>query len=191
MAKVMSNVLKLSTVFTFTCIAFLIYHKVRLRPHLATNKTTNQGAFQTIRLEQCACSRKLVPNQDPVIDLGLTTCGKDAFQRGTAQKVISYSYFGDPKTPTQRQYFQGIALNAKMMHQFYPGWVMRVYHNLTDGAQLCDLMCRYDNLDFCDIQSNPQFGSLQTILPTIWRFVPIVDDQVRFPFEIVNQLGCD
>ncbi|TRY70691.1 hypothetical protein TCAL_12938, partial [Tigriopus californicus] len=152
----------------------------KLKPNSPSSKLSNQSDVNVneVHLKDCQCSRRISANDDPVVGFGVTTCGMDAFQRGSRQKVISYSYFGDPQIPTQRQYFQGIALNARRIHQLYPGWVMRVYHNLTNKAQLCNLTCHNSNLDFCDIHFNPQFGSLQSILPTIWRFVPLVDDQV-------------
>ena len=47
------------------------------------------------------------------------------------------------------------------MSEYYPGWRMRIYHNVTtdqaDQAQyLCDLVCKNPSLDLCDVRTVPE-----------------------------------
>ena len=73
-------------------------------------------------------------------------------------------------------------------------WSMRVYHNLEDDdLDLCHLACLNRNragrfrgrptiqlppLVLCNVNRNPLFGNASVILPTLWRFLPMLDDQV-------------
>merc|ERR1711963_468107 len=41
------------------------------------------------------------------------------------------------------------------IQSFYPGWRMRIYHNITSDQtlvlnRLCKLYCTFDHVDFCD-----------------------------------------
>ena len=71
----------------------------------------------------------------------LVTCFL-AFSRGPGQKVVSFSYYVLPpakrfnftKKAEERQYFEGIADNLKSLPEFYPGHVMRVYHDLREDS---------------------------------------------------------
>ena len=74
-------------------------------------------------------------------------------------------------------------------------WSMRLYHNLEDDdVDLCHLACsnrnrgrlgeglrvgaRRPRLVLCNVNRNPLFGNASSILPTLWRFLPMLDDQV-------------
>ena len=75
-------------------------------------------------------------------------------------------------------------------------WSMRLYHNLEDDdVDLCHLACSNRNrgrlgkgrdgarrprprLVLCNVNRNPLFGNATSILPTLWRFLPMLDDQV-------------
>ncbi len=58
-----------------------------------------------------------------------------------------------------------------------------MYHNLTEGgsamAELCRLACKEDHLDLCRVSESPMLGDARWIVPTVWRFMPLVDGQVR------------
>ncbi len=57
---------------------------------------------------------------------------------------------------------------------------MRLYLEArTDKTDLCDLACSESNLDLCDVEQNPQFGNVSFIFPMVWRFLPVLDPQVR------------
>lgn len=68
--------------------------------------------------------------------------------------------------------------------QFYPDWIMRVYHDSTISPSLqCELECLkaadgsfLDNVDFCNIESigfGNRTWSAQDMQKMIWRFLPI------------------
>ena len=47
------------------------------------------------------------------------------------------------------------------MHQYYPAFVMRVYYDIHEEdvegqILLCNLSCRYNHLDFCDVNKLTQ-----------------------------------
>ncbi|XP_076046060.1 uncharacterized protein LOC143028182 [Oratosquilla oratoria] len=118
----------------------------------------------------------------------ISNCNDYATSRGPGQKVVSYTYYGDTKDPMiYHRYFSEIPNRAAEVMDKYPGWIMRVYHNVSDldleGQKLlCDVFCSYPHLDFCHVDRLPppfeEFGSQQKV-GTLWRFLvgldPLVD----------------
>ena len=102
---------------------------------------------------------------------------------GILQNVFAYTFYGAADSGrSQRKYFEGIGLNAANTAKIFPDWTLRVYHNVTgnEGQKtLCQLACKHNNLDFCDITRNPMIGDMSSVLPTMWRFTPLADKQVR------------
>ena len=64
-------------------------------PHL--KGLNNNGEFE-IELQYCGCKRKLSavtnPKQENVL-FHQTTCSMDAFSRGSSQKIVGFSLFGN------------------------------------------------------------------------------------------------
>ena len=120
-----------------------------------------------------------------------TTCSKTAYLRGSDQHVVSFSYYGDPTTPhhKSKQYYAGIKENLSTMSQFYPGWVMRLYHDLDHHnpllGELCDLACNNNNLDLCNVKHLPgsPFVDAHNIFPMNWKFFPTIDKQVISSYD--------
>ena len=133
----------------------------------------------------------------------ITTCSRAAWQMGSRQKVIAFTYFkGRKDEEISRKYEAGIFGNLEAIGQYYNSeesledeaseWSMRVYHNLEDDdVDLCRLACsnresggrfgkkrRRPPLVLCNVNRNPLFGNASVILPTLWRFLPMLDDQV-------------
>ena len=52
-----------------------------------------------------------------------TSCNRDAFARGSGQKIIGFSIYGDAGSTlvVEKGYFQGIEENLKLLPQLYPG----------------------------------------------------------------------
>ena len=107
---------------------------------ITSNKSDNfsnaplSGNWRTVSISNCDC-QKLVAVNDVNSDEGTaevsyedTTCSESAFARGRGQKVVGFSFYGDPRASrfhVGKQYFEGIRDNLKMMPEYYPGWVMR------------------------------------------------------------------
>jgi len=170
--------------------------------HLSSN--VNEGAENEIefKLEHCGCTRK-IPSGPPkvVVDkngnerirdipFNATTCSKDAFMRGSGQKVVGFSFYGDINTPKNKKkgYFEGIVGNLELMPTYYPGWIMRLYYDLDDKdpitQELCNLACENPNLDICNARRLPGTPEVDAsrIFPMNWRFFPTLDEQVRRSF---------
>jgi len=156
----------------------------------ATSPSTNQRIQHSFSLEHCYCTRTLNISSDdlPPPPLNKTTCSRDAWNRGSHQKVVSFSFFGSVNSSRneERQYFQGIEENLSLVTKLYgPSWSMRVYYSL-DGnnpstmAFLCRLACTKRALDLCPASSlpgNPRVN-LVNMFPRNWRFLPTLDPQV-------------
>ena len=66
---------------------------------------------------------------------------------------------------------------AKSMLSLYPGWRMRIYHNVTVNDsqawnKFCHIYCHYQHVDFCDVRDLPVIGNLNNKFPIgrFWRF---------------------
>ena len=121
------------------------------------------------------------------IDYNDTACSNVAFLRGSEQKVISYSLFGELESIENktRGYFDGIENNLKIILKLYPGWTVRLYHEYDVGsstlAKLCKIACKYSIFDLCNVKKIPFFRNIENvtkILPLNWRFFPTMDPQV-------------
>ena len=56
-------------------------------------------------------------------------------------------------------YFAGLEANLKLLPKHYPGWIIRLYHDIEEDdplmGTLCEYACRYPDLDLCDIKNLP------------------------------------
>ena len=75
---------------------------------------------------------------------------------------------------------------ARTVGSLYPGWRMRIYHNVTSAqpaalASLCSLYCGHQHVDLCDTRRLPGLGDLNTQFPVgrFWRFQALGDATVR------------
>ena len=82
------------------------------------------------------------------ITLRNTTCGLGAFSRGPHQRVVSFTFYEaadsaevGAKSEVSRQYFRGIRANLALVRTHYPGFVMRLYYEVSPEteAELCSL----------------------------------------------------
>ena len=155
---------------------------------LGTSEALPESKFveKIVNLPMCNCDRQIFveENFDPSQEDNFTTCSQHAFLRGPNQKVIAYSYYGDPKSTRsqKKQYFNGIFKNYQAIQDSYPNWIMRLYHDLDPKdkqfGELCEFACKNPNLDLCDIRSIPGLGNVQNLFPMIWRFLSTLDSQV-------------
>ena len=75
------------------------------------------------------------------------------------------------------EYYSLLEPLAVNISRLYPGWRMRIYHNVTEDDEvfphMCDLYCRYPHVDTCDMRHHPTEGDLQGAYPAgmMWRFL--------------------
>jgi len=107
----------------------------------------------------------------------ISACSSHATARGGRQKVVAYTFFGS----IYEEYFEGAKTVVENVAKMYPGWTMRLYHNLTfgnigQGDVLCHLWCHHPHLDLCDVRHLPfPLTDKSTICPTFWRFFVLGD----------------
>ena len=55
----------------------------------------------------------------------MTSCSSHASIRGPNQKIVAFSYYGNPDSEKHqvRQYLNGIETNLEAIKEFYPGKV--------------------------------------------------------------------
>ena len=116
-----------------------------------------------------------------------STCSYEADERGFNQSVISYSLFGKPDEDdnVRKRYFSTISDKAGRIARYYPGWIMRVYHNLTKDQEiqyLCPLRCKHSNVDLCHVEKihtkEITNALIQRANPRMWRFLVMLDPLV-------------
>ncbi|XP_047739499.1 uncharacterized protein LOC125178840 [Hyalella azteca] len=121
-----------------------------------------------------------------------STCSHYSSQRGVGQKVLSYSYY--VPTGVAREDSEGTKRFLKQMYPrarrialVYPGWLMRVYHNVsTDDVlstrYICKLFCDMTHVDLCHVKDLPTLGDLEARMPVgrTWRFSVLGDPTVSW-----------
>ena len=96
-------------------------------------------------------------------------------------------------TETEERFLELLQPLANSAKTLYPGWRMRIYHNVTEDdtevieeysdnvlmlllfqafTTFCELYCQNDFIDFCDARNLPNIGDLNTKFPIgrFWRF---------------------
>lgn len=104
----------------------------------------------------CNCSKRVPIGEEE--SGGFQWCSDESSVRGRHQKVITYTVFGDAQDDASvfRRYFSSIKNISQTANKMYPGWIIRIYHNIIDSQseaqkQLCKVFCRYPNIDLCSI----------------------------------------
>eukprot|EP00096_Caligus_rogercresseyi_P007457 TRINITY_DN25318_c0_g1_i1.p1 TRINITY_DN25318_c0_g1~~TRINITY_DN25318_c0_g1_i1.p1 ORF type:complete len:364 (-),score=14.41 TRINITY_DN25318_c0_g1_i1:7-1098(-) len=181
----------------FSLFSYMIYSSSTLGSVTLTSpsiKPLNSPLDGSI-LSACACSNPAHINVSSEWSLGKemtyndTTCSPQAFKRGPGQKVIGFTFYEPDSNNTDkshRDYFEGIAENLRLMKEFYPGFIMRLYfqaHEEDAMRRLCDLACLNPHLDLCDASQVPKLGDSTILYPLLWRFLPVLDKQVDIFFS--------
>lgn len=145
--------------------------------------------MQSFQLQLCQCDRSLPIPAPGEPELGETTCSRDAWHRGSQQRVLAFAFYTNgPKTsvnPTNK-YFNGVVNNLKLMQELYSkDWVMRLYTDLapTDPlmGELCTIACNDNRFDICPVSvlPLPMLANATKMFPMNWRFFPTLDPQVE------------
>ena len=128
-------------------------------------------ATRSITLDPCPCRRELPPANLTHL-LSDTTCSEHAHARGAGQKVVAFSFYekdekmasarketGDGEKNVNGFYFQGFQTNIDLLTKHYPGWVIRVYHDIEESDPLtrifCEFSCKYELVDLCNARHIP------------------------------------
>ena len=87
------------TACLFVLTFYLVISLLRTSHELVINDDKNrplkEGEIE-FTLEQCGCTRRITKGPiDNDIAFNQTTCGQDAYQRGTGQKIVGFSFYGD------------------------------------------------------------------------------------------------
>ncbi|KAK4007232.1 hypothetical protein OUZ56_012392 [Daphnia magna] len=115
-----------------------------------------------------------------------STCSHAADIRGPHQRIIGYSIYGDlSQTDIVQKYLIPFKETLKIIPVKYPGWIVRIYHNLTaDDTRSWDTLGmivdleRNGHVDLCnatDIINNRKLGD---IFAMTWRWLPLLDPMV-------------
>ncbi|XP_065575525.1 uncharacterized protein LOC136037035 isoform X2 [Artemia franciscana] len=97
-----------------------------------------------------------------------------------SDNIISFSLFGDWKdSKWKSRFFRPMKKNILFSEKFYPGWILRIYHNLPS-----DLTRELDstNVRFCTITSlNSDYitNNFNDINPRVWRYLALLDPVIE------------
>ena len=86
-----------------------------------------------------------------------STCSDDSWHRGNGQRVVAFTFFGDPHLVRHNTtYFEGILANVDAISSFYnSNWSIRLYHDIAPddpwSVELCKIACSHDQLDLCRV----------------------------------------
>ena len=124
-------------------------------------------------------------------DRDSSTCSGDSWQRGNGQRVVAFTFFGDPKSVRHNTtYFEGILANVAAISSFYDSdWSIRLYHDIAPDDpwswELCKIACSYDRLDLCQVNqlSLPILSNAVNIYPALWtlllRYILVQSKQIK------------
>ena len=130
-------------------------------------------------MSNCKCNRTLINvEKNNSVQFSNTTCGWEAYKRGSNQKVAGFSFYGNPSSGKHklRKYFEGIEENLRLVKSLYgDDWSMRLYYDLDQSdelmGQLCELACHNSHLDLCNVRQLPgnPVTEATNINPPTWR----------------------
>ncbi|XP_046640878.1 uncharacterized protein LOC124326211 [Daphnia pulicaria] len=119
-----------------------------------------------------------------------SSCSLAADLRGPHQKVIGYSIYGDfSQTATADRYLTPLAETLKDIALAYPGWIVRIHHNLpreeneTSSWKMLEkaVSSAGNHVDLCnvtEIVTSRKMAKAKFIFPMTWRWLPVLDGLV-------------
>jgi len=144
----------------------------------------NNGKEEIVTMTEpnCGCKKQIaVHKTENEGDVSL--CSEMATKRGPHQRVNSISFWGSFFKHPNRAH-RGLGANVYTIPEFYPGWIFRLYTDITpetmpkDFEVLCNMTCSNDNMDLCLMQYIPGRGDSTNIVGQFWRFLPLMDPLV-------------
>ncbi len=85
-------------------------------------------------------------------------------------KVISYSLFG-----TNQRYINPLIINARTIKDYYPNWIIRVYHDDTVNTETLSILT---SLNVVLVDINESYVKKYNLAPKFWRFLPILENNI-------------
>jgi hypothetical protein len=147
----------------------------------------------------CNCGKEIImaenepPNSNGLFDW----CSRESSVRGPHQKIISYALYGNAQNASVFKRYYSLLRNISLTaERDYPGWIIRIYHNIPDRngpereahEQLCDVYCRFNHVDLCSVpllidrignDTTPIDPALLTGLnPRMFRYLVMLDPNV-------------
>ena len=167
---------------------FRLYSKCNCRKHLAIKKLNNNkylvdkryninSYFENKRSKKNVDSEQYNKNYKHTCDM------YNVLRRGPNQRVIAFSVYGK-----NVNYYKPLLILAEAVKQYFPGWIIRVYHNSDlDQSVACEYECKEDIIDFCNVDELPveidnKLANYKASYPhaMMWRWYPIADDFVDY-----------
>ena len=108
----------------------------------------------------CNCTKSISVTYDESISNGskrFQWCSKESDQRDDHQLVVTYNLFGDVENGgINSRYFSLMRNISLAIEEYYPGWIMRIYHSFTENDRkayqsLCDIYCQFPHVDLCSV----------------------------------------
>ncbi len=147
----------------------------------------------------CNCGKEIMMGDESIQPHpdAFKWCSPDSSIRGMHQKIITYTLYGNVHNASVAKRYYSLLRNISLTaERDYPGWVVRIYHNIRDRGgpereahnQLCDVYCRFHNVDLCSVPLLIQsIGNattpidpalLQGLNPKMFRYLVMLDPNV-------------
>ena len=114
-----------------------------------------------------------------------STCGCRGDSRGSHQKVVSFSLYGNfSNKETHERYVKAMESVAGQVHSAYPDWIIRIYTTAENGLILKKTFETEKYVDICPVESvideaRPYLvNKADKMFPMVWRFLPLLDPMV-------------
>ena len=163
----------------FSEVFILIDERFLIRPRI------NHELSERVRLQ-----KKLTSIYGDFTQWNQTLCSDRSDNRGSHQKIICISIYGQKSEFTDNQMYSWektiislVKLLVDEINTLLPGWILRIYTDFTGSTEYQrELLFNFSSVDVCDINNLPFFGSsLRTFLPgKMWRFLPVFDRHVDY-----------
>ena len=147
----------------------------------------------------CNCGKEMVMGNESIQPHpdAFKWCSDESSIRGMQQKVIAYTLYGNVHNSSVAKRYYSLLRNISLTaERDYPGWIVRIYHNIRDQGgpereahnQLCDIFCRFHNVDLCSVPllvkniGNDTMpidpALLQGLNPKMFRYLVMFDPNV-------------
>ncbi|KAL7636903.1 UNVERIFIED_CONTAM: hypothetical protein RMT77_012661 [Armadillidium vulgare] len=138
--------------FLFGGITVFLFYKFSTLDSLFPNVIKKNDFYDEFK---CGCPRY---SQSMKKSEESSFCSDGSTSRGKNQSVISYTLYGNYENKhIWAHYYNQFERRLEEVNKYYDGWTVRLYHNFSQRDEivikfLCDLYCKYPNLDLCDVK---------------------------------------